>query len=74
MLIKCSKKRPHVMRTRGRRLSIDGTKPEKMNEERLRTMLEKALPHLVGAPLRVLVYEYWMSGQPFRRVHFDYYP
>ena len=76
MLNACRRKRPHVLRSHGRRLSITGTRPEEMDSEKLREVLEKALPHLVGQPLRVLIYEYWMFGEHFEnlKIKFTYYP
>lgn len=66
--------RPHVQRTHGRRLYIDGIPPERMDAEKLRNVLERALPHLKNASLFKLIREYWLSGEPYCQIKFRYYP
>lgn len=65
-----------ILRTNGRRICIDGVRPEYLSEGYLRKRLEYALPYLKGASLKSLIYEYWRSGQHFDnlRVTFRYYP
>jgi hypothetical protein len=70
------KRRSRILRSRGRRLYLMGTHPYRINLTFIRKKLERALPHLTGAPLKTLIYEYWASGQSYDgvKVEFKYYP